>query len=695
MISIFHRDVMRPRGFALLDALVSVVVLAGGMTTVAALNGRLLSDSSLSKNRAQAVALAQEKIEELRTNLVNNSTSMANNFSILASGSDSCADNPSPYSCGSAGFQRTWTISNHSAIPNSKNIRVSVTWTDSQNEAQSVVLSSLITWDNPLMQNAATDDQDFMNLGGFPDPTGGGNLQLSNPTNIIGENPTIAKDNAEFNLRVVEYEGGVAVYDPTITTENQVWLTTDPGVIEIKGNIKLSTLAPPNNFENDAMLGNLRSIAADAGICREIPNDNETTNDTSDDYLDFLCYVGSNWYGRIGVMAVDDDGKMVNVEYVGSGNNTDRLCPHTYRYGSNCAVTGFFSLTWSPDGQKNYCSEFAENPNFVPVTTVVVNSQTEEPMLFGTLMGQDFLIQDSDTPCSGNLSISGAINLTGGDGARGIVSNVISATPTGATSGCTVFENDSNPTIGSYLCYVPEGWSGSISFAAENCSGLPAPRQYLALTVDQTEQNINISGCIGDTLTIRGSIANLDLALDPDVVFKDASGNAVGGVVCYVPGSNSADYECTNIPSGATGQIFISAENCSGEIVSESASYTEDTSVNITGWDENACNEIDYVINGAFTLSGTNKWEVGSGNNKEPVTPALIGCLEGSTVTQNRSSYNYSCKVTSYPNRPIEITGNACAADGAPCMSVTPSPLEVNLGNTNPIPQKNFSVSPQ
>ncbi|MTW23111.1 type IV pilus modification PilV family protein [Allochromatium palmeri] len=691
-MSIFHRDAMRPRGFALLDALISVVVLALGMTTVAALNGRLISDSSLAKNRAQAVALAQEKIEELRTNLVNNSTSAANNFFILASGSDNCSDNPSPYPCGSAGFQRAWTLSNHSAIPNSKNVRVSVTWTDSQNQAQSVVLSSLVTWDNPLMQNAATDDQDFMNLGGFPDPTGGGNLQLSNPTNIIGDNPTIAKDNAEFNLRVVEYEGGVAVYDPTITNENQVWLTTDPGVIEIKGNIKLSTLAPPNNFENDAMLGNLRSIAADAGICREIVNNNETTSDTSDDYLDFLCYVGSNWYGRIGIMAVND-GQMINIEHVGNGNNADRLCPHTYRYGSNCAVTGNFSLTSSPEGQINYCLGSATNPNFVPVTTVVLNTQTEEPMLFGTLMGQDFVIQDSDTPCSGTLSISGTINLSG-DSTRGIVKNVISATPSGATSGCTVFENDSNPTSGNYLCYVPEGWSGNVTFTAENCSGLPAPRQYSALTADQTAEDINISNCIGDTITIRGSIANLDLALDPDVVFKDGLGNAVGGIICYVPGSNSADYECTNIPGSATGQVVVNAENCSSEITSTSASYTEDTSVNITGWDEVTCSKIDYVINGTFTLLGTNKWEVGSGNSKESVKPTLTGCMENPTITLDRSVYTYSCKVTSYPNRPIEITGTACPEDGFPCMTVTPSPLEVNLGNTNPIPQKNFNVSP-
>ncbi|WP_201215465.1 type IV pilus modification PilV family protein [Halochromatium roseum] len=708
----------RVRGFALLDALVTMAILALGMTALATLNGRLVSGGNIAKNRAQAVAIAQKKIEELRANVLNDSGGVAtNNFSTLASGSDSCSDNPSPYPCGSAGFQRQWILSDHTAIPNSKNIQVSVTWTDAENQPQSVFLSSLVTWDNPLMQAGAVDDDDFINMGGFPDPTGGGSLQLSNPLDVIGENPTIAKDNQDFNLRVVQYQGGVAVYDPTITNEDQVWLTTDPGVIEITGNVKLSTDddvpdSAPHNFTNETMYGVLRAIAADAGICREVENKNNTDDDDSDNYLDFLCYVGSNWYGRIGIMAIDADGKMVNIEYYGSGvGNADRLCPHTYRYGSKCDVTGEYILMVS-GGQNTYCGGSPLNPDFVPVTTVVINSLSGEPMLYGTLTGQNFVIQDSNIPCFGNLAIYGSITLTGGDSARGIIMNVVEVTPSGATSGCSVFE-DADQTTGTYHCSVPTGWTGTVTFTAENCSGAPIDKEYTALSANVNE-NVSISGCIGDTLLIKGMIANLELAMDPVLVFVDTNDNVIDGVVCDLVGNREGDsvndpdanYRCDNIPGNSAGKIVVSAENCS-EISSSSATYSGDTvNVDIGGWTTSSCQPVEYVVNGFMNKPGNAKWEAGTGGDKVAVSGLVVHFrLEGdatsstcdtiSGLSNQVDSYGYSCSFESYPNTGVVMSVDACGPSaGDLCMIVQSTTDTFVLGNTNPIPGINFNLTP-
>lgn len=712
-MSIIDRSMSGSRGFALTDALVSAAILALGMTAVAVLNTDLVADGRLAKHRSQAVALAQDKIEELRTNLLNDSGGGASyNFATLSSGSDSCG---SSYRCGSAGFARSWTLADHFAIPESKQIRVTVSWTESDSTSESVTLDSLVTWDNPLLQAAAVDDDDFMNLGGFPDPTGGGELHWSTPSGLGVEVPA-ASEIEKFGLKVVEYNDGVAVYDPEATAA-QVWLSTDPGVIKLSGTIKLGTTAPSNLFTNDPndtsktyitdvdltddTYYGVRSLAADAGICGEALNDNGTPEDATDDFLDFLCFVGSNWYGRIGVMAIDSDGRMVNIEDYGSGANADRLCPHTYRYGSNCALTGTYSL--DVDGETQYyCTDRSINLDFTPASSVQTHTSTGEPLFFGELTNQDFVIQDGDSPCVGSYSITGDITLSG-DGAHGIVQNEILATASGDASGCSVREDEADPTTGTYYCSVPDGWTGTVSINAANCGTALVTNDYrTAVTSDQVA-DVSFSGCVGSLITVSGSLTDGNVAFDPEVVFRDASGQSVSGVACSVPGSNGADYECRNIPAGSAGTVVATASNCS---VIQSAALTleDDATADLDGWDESSCDSVDYVINGSISKT-SNKWEAGSANTKASVTTLEVElvdeeasnntlCTTIASLDDKQDSYTYSCAVNSLPGQTLVLTVSACAADASVCMSPVPTYLSVELGDTTPIPQKNFQVTP-
>ncbi len=516
-----RRNVPKLSGFALIDALIAVVVLSAGVVSLAALNGRLVSDTNQSKNRALATALAQQKIEELRTNLINETGGAANNnFAELASGSDLCGS--TTYSCGSAGFARSWDVFDQGVVPNAKEIGVTVSWDDAKDGSQAITLSSMVGWDQPLLSIYGRDDGDFDDVGTIPKPTGGGELYFSDPGDMSEQ--ALVENNTDYGVQLREFDQGVVLYG---TDEGvHVWMTTSPGVIKIEGTIKLSTVHPPKHFSNDSMYGSLRSIAADAGICREKENDNGTTDSTNDDYLDFVCYVGRYWYGRVGVMAVED-AMLVHVHERDS-SHPDRPCPLTYRYGNSCEVTGEYELS----GYGTECLNSPVNPSFFPAETVVTHSETGDPLLYGTLANQNFVIQAGDVSCTDEVgfeevAISGAISLTGDDPYMGIIVNQINATVSGATSGCIVNKDADDQTIGSYMCGVPQDWTGTLTFGGSNCSGLPIVAtdwETTAVGSDQT-YDVEITGCVGQTEVIVGELGSSAVVFNPEESLLDSGEN--------------------------------------------------------------------------------------------------------------------------------------------------------------------------
>lgn len=703
-----RRVAQRFCGFALVDALIAVVVLAAGVTSLAALNGGLVSDTNQSKNRALATALAQEKIEELRTNLVNDAGgATGNNFAALASGSDACGSGT--YACGSAGFARSWAVSDQGAVPNAKEIAVTVTWNDAKDGAQTMTLSSVVGWDQPLLSVYGRDDGDFDDVGDFPKPTGGGELYFSDPGDLGLDDETLVENNTDYDLQLREFEHGVVLYDADEGV--QVWMTTSPGVIKIEGTIKLSTDQPPRHFTNNDMYGNLRSIAADAGICSEKINDNGTTEGTDatdDDYLDFVCYVGRYWYGRIGVMAVDG-GMLVHVHERDS-SHPDRVCPLTYRYGTSCEVTGQYELSGFATP---FCADSAVNANFLPAETVVTHSETGDPLLYGTLANQNFMIQDGDVGCTSEVgieevAISGVISLTGDDVYRGITVNQINATVSGATSGCVVTEEGADQTVGSYTCGVPSDWTGTLTFGGSSCSGLPivvTDWEATAIGSNQT-RDVAVSGCVGQTVTIAGTLSSTAVAFNPVVSLVDDEQNEVVGVTCTVPGSSGFDYECVGVPVNTSGTITADSENdcptlTAGFTVPDAESDTFIVDLGSGSWSVDTCEPVNYAFGG--TLSRASKWEIGSGNNKVDVASVTVDyslgggqaqrCLERA-VSKNDGNQIYDCSnIVAHPGSVVTITASACNADGSECMPVAPNSRQITLGNSATIAGQNFSFT--
>lgn len=157
------------RGFALLDALVAFAVIAFGMLALVSMQSTLSRSADVAKQRTEAMRLAQDKIEELRS--YTGISSGAINWNNLANGSDTI----SSYTVAgvtqntNTSFTRTWTLGG--AVGDSQRpLNVTVAWTDRANEAQQVTISSVIAKVDPA-------DSGYL---GFPLPQ---NTNIKRPKN--------------------------------------------------------------------------------------------------------------------------------------------------------------------------------------------------------------------------------------------------------------------------------------------------------------------------------------------------------------------------------------------------------------------------------------------------------------------------------------------------------------------------------
>ena len=76
-----------PRGFSLIEVLVAVVVLSVGLLALAALQGQLVRGGSSAKAQTQAMALAQQTLEQFR-GFKTASGSFGDSYEVIAAGSD-------------------------------------------------------------------------------------------------------------------------------------------------------------------------------------------------------------------------------------------------------------------------------------------------------------------------------------------------------------------------------------------------------------------------------------------------------------------------------------------------------------------------------------------------------------------------------------------------------------------------------
>lgn len=129
-----------PRGVSLIEAMVAVGVMAFGMLAVVGLQVTLRTNGDISKQRAEAVRIAQQSIEDWRAFVAMEATAVVVDYQDLISDGG-----PINVPGINATYARTRTITVWpGGSPPMKTLAVAVTWVDRNGETQSVLLNSVI-----------------------------------------------------------------------------------------------------------------------------------------------------------------------------------------------------------------------------------------------------------------------------------------------------------------------------------------------------------------------------------------------------------------------------------------------------------------------------------------------------------------------------------------------------------------------
>ena len=135
---------LRQRGVSLIEALVAMGVMAFGMLAVVGLQATLRTNADISKQRAGAVRIAQQSVEDWRAFTTLETTAGVIDYQDLVS------DGPTNIAGINATYARTRTFTVWpGGSPPMKTLAVTVAWTDRSGEVQKVQLSSVIAGISP------------------------------------------------------------------------------------------------------------------------------------------------------------------------------------------------------------------------------------------------------------------------------------------------------------------------------------------------------------------------------------------------------------------------------------------------------------------------------------------------------------------------------------------------------------------
>lgn len=136
----------REKGQTLIEALITLLFIAVSVIALIRFQSYLAYNNILAEQRNEASILAIQKIEKLRDFQVLNNTSGYTSYQSIASGSSTTNSTTTTYTT-------TWTVT-PSTNPTYKNLDVKVSWTDRNNNSNTVELTTIIAGIDP--QNSST-----------------------------------------------------------------------------------------------------------------------------------------------------------------------------------------------------------------------------------------------------------------------------------------------------------------------------------------------------------------------------------------------------------------------------------------------------------------------------------------------------------------------------------------------------------
>lgn len=392
-------------GFALIEALVALLIISMGLLGVAKLQSLSMGGATDTKAKAQATALLESEIDTLRNRILKTSNELDTaGIELTGTSYDAALANATvsrtvtPANA-SQSFTVETTVSTPSGTNTGKLIKVKVSWTDLLNNKlqstsgsiQSVNGQTLVSWDDPGLGRSV--------LTGTP---GGGtavNYSLKTPTGVaqrgdgavdsVCSGCSATNDGFGTKKRTLS-DGTVELRSSTgqlLLTLPHSSVATENQFTTIKGRVFLDV--DVNGF--NVVAGDLSVRLSSEGVC--LYDSNSTVNvpasgSTIYKYFNYICYVGEGWYGNVGIWNAGTQTPKICVgdPTFNSGNSDGTLISPNARESATRSFRGFKS-----NGAQSYFSTGVRgNSSYDPSGLPLPSAYTS----YGSVTGVDFFKHD-------------------------------------------------------------------------------------------------------------------------------------------------------------------------------------------------------------------------------------------------------------------------------------------------------------
>ena len=381
------------RGFALIEAMIAVVVIGIGLFGIVRLNAVMLAGTAIGKTRAEATQLAEGKLEEIRARQPPATKPVS-------------SASPESLTGVNATFARSWTIASAGLTGlDLDKVTVCVSWGDTCGGTgeRKVEINSLVAWTNIGTSGAIGSGQGGAG-GGMPEtPPGKGREggDAGGDAYSPGTPPAGSVSNA--NDGTSDYLRTDGKRELIETTTGRVLLTIDDGSAfsTISGKVFITWgSAIDRNDEADidmaVITANVRVLGSAGSICRQfIPGGGNTlsrypaSGTTRYSYFHYSCYMGAGWWGNIAVVRFDGGDRVC----LGDPNISQSVTSPVSRRPFLNPLRNYrgYTSTCTTSPTSSACKSTGigiDGSNYIPVSFGSLATGTQHHFLLTTIKGQ-------------------------------------------------------------------------------------------------------------------------------------------------------------------------------------------------------------------------------------------------------------------------------------------------------------------
>ncbi len=133
---------LKAAGLTLIEIMIAIVILAVGVVIIVKFQGDLLRNLGSTQQQSEAVALAETRLNNLRNYVYLDSADGSPAYNEIVNGNEVVVNNNTTYTV-------SWVVTDV-ASPPYKQVVVTVTWSTSSNQTESITLESIIGQVDPV-----------------------------------------------------------------------------------------------------------------------------------------------------------------------------------------------------------------------------------------------------------------------------------------------------------------------------------------------------------------------------------------------------------------------------------------------------------------------------------------------------------------------------------------------------------------